>query len=51
MFKLHSYYSKIRMGGGGGGFLESLLLTEVIKKKYLLHFVSVHMQSKLYNTT
>lgn len=36
---------------GGGGFLEPSFLTEVMKEKYLLYFVSIHMQSKLCNNT
>ena len=42
MFKIYSNYSKIHMGQGEVHFLESLLLSDVIKEKYLLHFVSAY---------
>lgn len=40
MFKIYSNYSRMHTGQGEGHFLESLLIIEIIKERYLLHFVS-----------
>lgn len=50
MFKIYSNYSRMHTGQGEGPFLESLLIIEVIKERYLLHFVSPY-ESNLYNNT